>query len=58
MLVADHFVDGYLPAGHPVQGPGDNTSAEDPYIVYTGRTYNQELIAGVIRVMQGANSMW
>ena len=41
------YTDGFL------QGPGDNSSAEDPYIMYTGRTYNAELIAGVIRVEQG-----
>ena len=36
-----------------VQGPGDNTSDDMPYIQYYGRTYNQELIAGLVRVQQG-----
>ncbi|KAL3147413.1 hypothetical protein ABBQ38_014479 [Trebouxia sp. C0009 RCD-2024] len=36
-----------------IVGPGDNTTEGDPYIVYTGRTYNQELIAGMIRHVQG-----
>ncbi len=36
-----------------MQGPGDNTSADDPYIMYTGRTYNEALIAGMIRIEQG-----
>ncbi|DBA78463.1 hypothetical protein WJX79_001206 [Trebouxia sp. C0005] len=40
-----------LPA--TIQGPGDNTSADDPHIMYTGRTYNEALIAGVIRLQQG-----
>lgn len=35
------------------QGPGDNSSLDDPYITYTGRTYNEALIAGMIRVQQG-----
>ena len=39
-----------------MQGPGDNTSADDPYIMYTGRTYNEALIAGMIRIEQGALS--
>ena len=37
-----------------MQGPGDNTSADDPYIMYTGRTYNEALVAGMIRIEQGA----
>ncbi len=36
-----------------MQGPGDNTSADDPYIMYTGRTYNEALVAGMIRIEQG-----
>lgn len=36
-----------------MQGPGDNTSVDDPYIMYTGRTYNEALVAGIIRVEQG-----
>ncbi|KAA6422589.1 MAG: hypothetical protein FRX49_07450 [Trebouxia sp. A1-2] len=40
-----------LPA--TIQGPGDNTSADDPYIMYTGRTYNEALVAGMIRIEQG-----
>jgi hypothetical protein len=39
-----------------MQGPGDNTSADDPYIMYTGRTYNEALVAGMIRVEQGVLS--
>ena len=35
------------------QGPGDNSSTEDPYIVYTGRVYNGKLVSGLIRVQQG-----
>ena len=35
------------------QGPGDNTSDDTPYIKYYGRTYNQELIAGIVNVNQG-----
>lgn len=40
------------PAG--IQGPGDNTSDDTPYIQYYGRTYNQELIAGIVNVNQGS----
>ena len=43
-------------AGPDLQGPGDNTSADDPYIMYTGRTYNAELIAGMIRAEQGTKT--
>ena len=42
-----------LNAGLHTQGPGDNTSADTPYIQYYGRTYNQELIAGIVNVEQG-----
>ena len=40
-------------AASNTQGPGDNTSADTPYIQYYGRTYNQELIAGIVNVNQG-----
>ena len=39
-----------------MQGPGDNTTADDPYIMYTGRTYNEALVAGMIRIEQGVLS--
>ena len=38
------------------QGPGDNSSADDPYVEFTGRLYNERLVAGVIRVKQGAQA--
>lgn len=40
------------------QGPGDNTSADPdmPYVEYTGRTYNERIIAGAVRVQQGQSS--
>ena len=36
-----------------IVGPGDNTSADDPYVEYTGRTYNHLLVPGLVRVKQG-----
>lgn len=36
-----------------LQGPGDNSSDADPFILYTGRVYNEALVAGVVRVQQG-----
>ncbi|EIE26107.1 hypothetical protein COCSUDRAFT_46497 [Coccomyxa subellipsoidea C-169] len=35
-----------------ITGPGDNTSDADPFILYTGRVYNEQLVAGVVRVKQ------
>ncbi len=35
------------------QGPGDNSSLGDPYLVFTGRTYNDTPVPGVMRVKQG-----
>ena len=35
-----------------VQGPGDNTTGE-PYVLYTGRVYNNSITPGVARVKQG-----
>lgn len=37
-----------------VQGPGDNTSMDDPFVTFTGRLYNKRLVAGLLRVKQGA----
>lgn len=36
-----------------IVGPGDNTSADDPFVEYTGRTYNHLLVPGLVRVKQG-----
>ena len=37
-----------------IVGPGDNTSADDPYVEFTGRVYNSQLVSGLVRVKQGA----
>ncbi|BDA44392.1 probable multicopper oxidase LPR1 homolog 3 at C-terminar half [Coccomyxa sp. Obi] len=37
-----------------IRGPGDNTSDADPYISFTGRVYNDRLVAGVVRAKQGS----
>lgn len=37
-----------------IVGPGDNTSADDPYVEFTGRVYNNQLVSGLVRVKQGA----
>ena len=37
----------------PVQGPGDNTSADIPYVLYTARVYNSSITPGIARVQQG-----
>ncbi len=39
-----------------LQGPGDNTSTTDPYLLYTGRTYNDTAVPGVMRVKQGTQN--
>ncbi len=36
-----------------IMGPGDNTSADDPYVDFTGRVYNHQLVTGLVRVKQG-----
>ncbi|KAK9818823.1 hypothetical protein WJX74_006953 [Apatococcus lobatus] len=36
-----------------ITGPGDNSSQSDPYLMYTGRTFNHSAVAGVLRVKQG-----
>lgn len=37
-----------------IMGPGDNTSDDDPYIEFTGRVYNHQLVTGLVRAKQGA----
>ncbi|KAK9818805.1 hypothetical protein WJX74_002226 [Apatococcus lobatus] len=36
-----------------ITGPGDNSSADNPYVLYTTRTLNDTPVAGVLRVRQG-----
>lgn len=36
-----------------IVGPGDNTSADDPFVDFTGRVYNGHLVTGLVRVKQG-----
>jgi hypothetical protein len=36
-----------------LQGPGANTTNELPYVSFTGRLLNDQLVAGVLRVQQG-----
>ena len=43
--------------GNEYQGPGDNSSLDDPYVMFTGRLYNAALVAGIIRVQQGAQCL-
>ena len=40
-----------------IVGPGDNTSDDDPYIEFTGRVYNHQLVAGLVRTKQGTERM-
>ena len=37
-----------------LQGPGDNaTNSDDPFVLFTGRMYNNAITPGVIRIQQG-----
>lgn len=37
-----------------VEGPGDNTTnSDDPFVLFTGRMYNNAITPGVIRIQQG-----
>ena len=37
-----------------IQGPGDNsTDSDDPFVLFTGRMYNNLITPGVMRMQQG-----
>ena len=40
-----------------VQGPGDNATRDDPYVQFTGRTFNNSVVAGLMRIKQGVLSL-
>lgn len=41
-----------------LQGPGDNTTnSDDPFVLFTGRMYNNAITPGVIRIQQGEHGV-
>ena len=41
-----------------LQGPGDNaTNSDDPFVLFTGRMYNNAITPGVIRIQQGEHGV-